>query len=152
MIPDPDRIKVNATPDVVMCGRHGEPFRARWPVGYPRFALLLIERVFDTDEFCQAVEAMRQARGLCAEEAVQALLHDRPLCCRLTPGGLLEVYNTVQRAEPVWQTGRCELCGEVGLGGPYRRARPTVQAATPMGTYNHVCLHCVCYGNAKPVG
>ena len=37
------------------CPRHGEPFRARWPKGWPRFTLAVIRALLEEPTFAEAL-------------------------------------------------------------------------------------------------
>ena len=132
-MPDPEPPALELTPARVLCSRHGEPFRARWPRGYALFVLWGFEKLLALPDVAQA------SGGEIAR--VPALLDQKPLCCRLPAEDLLALYHAVQAARGPWAEGRCERCGRVGLGGPYL----TLNYWGRQRRYGHVCLDCVVY-------
>ena len=69
----------------VTCPRHGEPFRARWPKGWPRFTLAVIRALLEEPTFAEALH------GDIA--AVNAALDVRPACERVPPDVLRAAYR-----------------------------------------------------------
>ena len=135
---------LNLEPEQVLCSRHGEPFRARWPEGFAVFTHRVLAAVLMEEAFVQEVEAATHGGGVLEElVTMKQLLAQKPLCCRLPALDLLRVYGETNVVERVWRWGVCALCGQVGYGGPYREAAPNGEGFLPVALY-HVCLICVC--------
>jgi hypothetical protein len=77
------------------CGRHLEPYRARWPQGAP----LAMMRLFDA---AVRMPAVIDAAGGRTENLTEALKRFAPLCCFISHDDLEKIYaETVPgRAEP----------------------------------------------------
>jgi hypothetical protein len=128
------------TMDRVICMVHWEPFRARWPTGYPIFMVDAFSRVLGPESAPELQEKLwADARAaLRVEElpedpklAIEAALDRTPLCCRLPDETLLDVYAKCGVGVP----GRCAGCGRRSvLGAPFS----TVHQKMP-----HVCFRCV---------
>ena len=137
----------------VICGRHGEIFRYRWPTGYPEFVTIALECFFSQPELIARIEqyvkdpANNIGDGCitAANEmiAVTAMLTKKPLCCQLPPRDLYDVLVEVAQKTNAWGRDVCELCGHRGPGARYRKTPPQVQDTAPRGYYRHVCLACV---------
>lgn len=86
-------------------------------------------------------------------QAVSYLLASIPLCCRIPPATLYDVYMQINGKEKVWPARHCTLCGKHRPGCTYRRTptHPTAKRLSPIvGTpFAHVCLYCVCHGQKK---
>lgn len=85
-------------PRRVICSLHGKPFRAAWPAGYVPFMLHALRNVLGQDGF------VAYAGG--KVENINAMLDERPLCCRMSPGDRLDAYAVSKIAN----RGFCRLC------------------------------------------
>jgi hypothetical protein len=119
---------IDLSPEHVICPRHGEPFRARWPKGYPLMAVSSFQALIDDPGF-QELAGGDAGR-------INVLLGERPICERLSSPTLMALYI----GSGVGRERGCELCGQIGLGTPYEMGRPG-------GTekHRHVCFSCVVY-------
>ena len=111
----------------VTCPRHGEPFRARWPKGWPRFTLAVIRALLEEPTFAETLG------GDIA--AVNAALDVRPACERVSP----DVLRAAYRDCGIGTRARCVVCRRRDrVGTPYSRrvGGQTVDDA-------HVCFDCV---------
>lgn len=109
-------------PGRVICKLHGQPFRANWPEGYVKFLLFAMNAVLGQEGF------VALAGG--NVETINALLDDRPLCCRMSPEKRLEAYAQSGIGHP----GYCRLC---------RQHRTVVDV--PIGQFglpHAVCFRC----------
>ncbi len=118
---------IELSPTRVICSRHGEVFRAHWPQGYAVFALQAFEHVVKQEGFAAYADGKIGA--------AQALLDERPLCCRLSPETLLQVYV----ACGVGRSSRCAHCREVAAGTPYRCSLPENRVEA----FAHLCFRCI---------
>ena len=108
-----DQPGITMEPHRVICKLHGEPFRANWPAGYVPFLLFALDKVMGQEEF------VAYAGGEVAK--VNALLDERPLCCRLSPDDRLEAWSKTG----LGQRGFCRVCRQpanvvtipIGAGG-----------------------------------
>ena len=147
--------RLNLLPELVVCARHQEPFRPRWPKGYPEFATIAFDCLNNQEIFAEQAERMVEdedrADITTLVAATTHLLTVKPICCWITPEELLEVYYHVDKQASVWERGRCSLCGCYRIGSKYRKLRPTVAQAKPNGGrtpfWPHVCLVCVAKGD-----
>lgn len=135
---------------MVICGRHGEVFKPRWPLGYPAFSILAFQALLERPEFSAAVKRLVDDEAITDVTApmagVQYLLATRPICCRLPPDTLLEVYGQVNKAENVWSARHCSICSRHRPGSAYRMP-PTTRVLNPrIKDWKHVCLRCVTHG------
>lgn len=142
--------RLTLQPERVICGRHGEPFKHRWPSGYWEFAVLALDCLNHQKAFAaMAVEAV-EAKGSILTTVPAAVAHylgGRPICCWLTKEELLEVYGLANKEANAWDRRRCVLCSRHGHGAPYRKTRPRPETApvhgSTIGMWAHVCLRCV---------
>lgn len=130
------------THERVLCLRHGEVFREKWPSGYPLFLVMAFQKV---DEQTPANEYPVK-EGMDKEQrarAVEAWLDINPLCCRLSPDGLLKLYLEIHKElgeDSPFKRESCQNCRSVAPGAPYR-----IQMGPrgPLQRYRHVCFYCV---------
>jgi hypothetical protein len=124
----------------VVCVVHGEPLRAKWPMGYAMMVLKLFELVIgskSTDASQDKVwKDARRALKLGADaevpskEGMEAAFDHKPLCCRVPPGTLERLYES----SGIGERARCVVCRRKRLGTPIK----TTEAELP-----HVCFSCV---------
>lgn len=117
-----DMPMLDLKPARVQCARHGQPFQATWPRGYPIFALTLMQALLAT-----ATESI---------EEIGQQLDTTPACCRVSAPVLLEGYQ----ASGVGVLGRCRICRARALGTPYSLI--AAQSNT-LQHLDHVCFGCV---------
>lgn len=138
---------IKLIPSRVICARHGELFKPRWPVGYDHFAFTLFEILNQAPPFIDLVEQRAAADGTELIRAIEAVLDEQPMCCRVGPNALLEVYQATQKKETPWECFRCVLCHRLGYGAAYRKQRPSARTGPQaVGVWRHVCLRCVTHG------
>lgn len=119
---------IDLTVERVACPRHGEPFRHRWPQGFPTLATTLLQAVLEDPAFV----------GVTGGEVdqINTTLTARAMCERVSKPTLMAAYIT----SGVGVEKRCELCRERSLGTPYKMGRPG-----GVVSYRHVCFSCVIY-------
>lgn len=124
---------VELTHQRVMCELHGEPFRARWPKGYPIFAITLMKIIIDQPR--ATGEEPRSPNTIGAE------LDAQPACCRVTPAELERAYEQ----SGVGVLRRCRCCRLKRLGTPFKTA-----IAGRVVDHRHICFRCVIH-NTRPL-
>lgn len=130
----------------VLCPRHGQPFQANWPHGFPAMVIKLFEQVASTEAFAQEWSALRTRTVESGPPEPDHLLVERaldrqPLCCRLTASQLVSTYREAHRLTPFAKRGRCVCCGDWKLGTAYE---------TNTEHFPHLCFHCVCFELRQP--
>lgn len=119
----------------VICGRHGEPFRAEWPKGYALFCVNGLKAVMESESFT------KECGG--DVDLVNGLLDQKPICCRLSPDELVSLYESCG----IGHLGTCAACYQEKMTVPIRdlnfwgRVRRTVR----------LCLQCSVQ-HTKPYG
>lgn len=120
---------LNLTFDRVLCSRHGEPFRSKWPAGYALAMLEITRWLLASESFQEACEK--------DVAKIEELLDEQPACCRLPQKELMRVYSLA--AEATKDFGRmapCDACGMRKIGTPY---------STRTAKHDHICFECVIY-------
>ena len=112
--------------DRACCLQHGEVFRAGWPSGYPSFVLLGVDRLMKSEFFAE------ECGGKI--ENANSKLDEKPLCCRLAPDELEQLYNDADAKIKYAKLESCQGCGCIGYGVPYRTANRA---------FDHLCFHCI---------
>ncbi len=112
--------RLNIIPTRVACAVHLEPYRPKWPFGYPTFSMRLIDATLSDESFLKEVEN------------IEAALDARPACERVYPATLLAAYEQSQ----IGVVRRCEVCRRLAMGTPYRHLG---------GGYGHLCFACLVY-------
>jgi hypothetical protein len=130
MSEDQNKPTVMLLPKRVMCGKHGEPFRAKWPDGYASFVIEGIQALMAWGPFAEV------AGG--DVNTVNRLLDACPMCCRLPRDKLFALYLKANEFQQYLVTARCDGCGVVGPGTPYRH-----KDCQKMKEFGHLCLDCV---------
>jgi hypothetical protein len=131
---EPKRPPIELEVGRVMCPVHGEPFRRRWPSGYPGFVLYAFEALVARPDFQEATGGDQAKIG--------PLLDRVPMCCRLPKEVLYAVYRRVQEQFHVWHLGRCRVCDRRdAVGGPIKVPR----GGGRVRTIDHVCLRCAAF-------
>lgn len=110
----------------LLCARHGEPFRAQWPKGFPIFTVKAFQVVASKPEIAAAVEG--DVRG------IERLLDEKPACCRLTSDEMLALYGDAG----IGVVATCQNCRRFALGTPYSRSMPG-----GVEKDDHICFECV---------
>lgn len=135
---------IEMSPERVACAQHREPFRARWPMGYPIFMVTLFQRVVGRDSpkargeaFWEEPKKLVPAEDASPKELIEAALSKTPLCCRVTPTELEAAYDE----SGVGVRAVCEGCGRKRLGTPFR---------TRAQRWGHMCFGCVIH-NFQPL-
>jgi len=98
---------------------------------------LAIQRTLENPELQARVNVRPSENKALFSRNVEAVLDEKPACCRMTPEQLLELYRETGLGSPE----RCALCGEVGDGTVYE-ARMLADDAP---WKDHVCFRCVVY-------
>lgn len=120
----------------VVCEAHGEPFRAKWPAGYPIAMVRLWECVMNDEG--RAAVLWRDARSrlglpedapIPAKAGIEAALDVRALCCRVP----IPFMEKVLHEANIGTRERCQVCRKKGMGTPFR---------TMFGDLDHVCFSC----------
>ena len=122
-----ERPQVNLTFERMLCARHGEPFRAQWPKGYPIFMVHAFQAVASKPEVAAAVEG--DITGL------ERLLDEKPACERLTRDELLALYGDAG----IGKVAECVNCKRAALGTPYSTSGPAGRVTAAQ----HICFECV---------
>lgn len=125
--PDSPRPVINMPFKSVLCARHGEPLREKWPQGYVPFAIEALRDVAAQPEIAEACEGRH--------EALAALLAEKPLCCRLTPERLVQVYI----AAGFGKRGVCWICRSLAVGAAFRHYNRFKR----LNRIGHVCFTCI---------
>lgn len=134
----------------VVCPTHGEPFRAKWPLGWDRFGPAIAMRALASPALQTGLAdpAFWKHRGLLWGDLpapvgvamVQQLLADRPACEWVEPATLMGAY----RRSGIGILGLCRLCGTVALGTPYGVISGRGRDVIP-----HLCFGCVVSGRIR---
>ena len=140
-------------PTTVICGRHGEPFKPRWPAGYVRFSVMALEALLADETFATDVRHVVESETFPDitnhMEAVRYLIQRRPICCRLGAEKLLAVYEELNKVDSVWEPRHCVLCGRHRPGSAFRVPIQTRVLNPKVKEWRHVCLRCVTHGQGK---
>lgn len=124
-----------------LCQLHGEPFHARWPLG---FAVFMVKGFQAATAIADIWEEARRLHGLAADADLDAkkleLVFDvRPICCRVSREALRALYVDCA----IGVTRRCSVCNRKGLGTVYRSQQQD---------FAHLCFNCVCTASSTPQG
>jgi hypothetical protein len=121
-------------PSQVVCARHCEPFRLKWPDGYASFSTSAISFVLADPAFMQEIEGNFGLTG--------RALSRKPVCCRLPPDKLVQFYLDAR----IGSIAHCLACGARREGTPF-------YFEGPQGTelLSHLCFHCIASGREIPV-
>lgn len=125
---------IDLIPRRTICSLHGEPFRRDWPKGYGIFSIKLFEA------FCASVdpEIIKQLGG--DKSGIEALLDERPLCCRSLKSELVPIYVE----SGVGELAYCAVCSLRKLGTPIVVNVSTNGKSFKERTYKHMCFECLC--------
>jgi len=114
-------------------------------MGYVRFSVTALECLCTQQAWADAVQVI-QDMGQHQNIAVNYLLGEVPICCRLPVADLFDVYAEIQRNDHVWEAKPCTLCRKTAPGAPGRRLpRRGGKSLGPTTQWRHVCIRCVCY-------
>lgn len=137
-----DRVEVPLDQRHVACSRHGEPFRAEWPRGWPEFALAVSTRALGSPALQAGLESpaywwmtellWEDLPRRRTPEQIREVLAGRPACEWLSREQLFECY----RESGIGVIGLCQLCRIFRIGTPYH-VREHGQARR----IAHVCFH-----------
>jgi len=122
-----DAPQLNLTFERTLCARHGEPFRAQWPKGFPIFVVKAFQAVASKPEIGEAVEG--------DITRIEELLDERPMCDRLTRDELLTLYGDAA----IGRMDVCVNCRRMALGTPYSTSGPGGRVTAA----DHICFECV---------
>jgi hypothetical protein len=123
----------------VVCPKHGEPFRTRWPKGYTIFALEGMRRLLARDDFHDEWKKVQDTNpALTRNECIERVLNGFPMCCRLGNKELMELYVDSE----VGTVNRCINCKKMTLGTPYIILHPITKERIKQ---SHVCFSCLLY-------
>ena len=103
-----ERPTLNLEFNRVLCARHGEPFRERWPSGYVGWCVMGFEALLLLEDFFSETEGKQE--NICQS------LDKKPMCCRLGNERVREVMQKIQEEFHVWREQRCGYCGNVAVG------------------------------------
>lgn len=125
--PEDSQPRIELDPRQVICNRHGEPFREKWPSGYPLFLVRGFQTLMAQDEF-QAELGGDVAKF---SEATRK----RPICCRLGSEVLLTLLGEINNDLHIWPTARrCQVCGQRSIGSRFQ---------TKTQSFSHMCFECM---------
>jgi hypothetical protein len=126
-------------PKQVVCARHCEPFRAKWPNGYSVFSTSAISFVLADPAFMEEIKGESGPDyGLAG-----AALNRKPVCCRLPPAKLVQFYLDAK----IGSVAHCVACGTKREGTPFYFETPHGGAEL----LPHLCFQCVASGREIPV-
>ncbi len=126
-------------PHMIVCDRHGEPFRKEWPKGFAALTILILELIQGDEELgheAKAINADNPAPGY------MAALARRPACERVPVARLRELYMQAEIAVD----DICVVCGRRAPGTEYQRTevrRLVGLTRRRVVTDRHVCFDCV---------
>lgn len=126
-------------PTMIVCSRHGEPFRPQWPKGFAALTILVVELIGSDEELgkeAAEVDAEKPAPGY------MAALRRRPACERVPLDRLRQLYMTAEIAVD----GTCIVCGRRAPGTEYQRTETRRLAGLTRRRVvvdRHVCFECV---------
>jgi hypothetical protein len=120
--------------EAVVCPVHGEPFRAKWPSGYPIAVVRLFTAATATSE------ELQEAAGGDAHRLNAVIAEFGPLCRLVTAKQRFDIYSDAARTRGTefGQHGVCAACRKWGLGSPFTARQPGGGTLT-----RHVCFRCV---------
>jgi len=85
---DESRPTIDMTFPRVLCSRHGEPFRERWPSGYAGWCLMGFERLLLDKSFAEETHGEQSEIGPALDKS--------PICCRLGNAVVRELFGKIQ--------------------------------------------------------
>lgn len=115
----------------ILCPRHGELFRYRWPAGFSTFANHALVWLFEDEGFTRFLHYM----------SAEVLLDHTPACCRLPRQVLLSLLVCSHVETAFMVNGLCWHCRAVSLGGPFEFTRFGASKRV-----DHLCVDCVLDG------
>lgn len=128
-----------------ICARHGELFKVRWPSGYEKFTELSYEALLCQKPFADEFNREKLSDSEADQnKAMHKLLNKRPMCCRIEPKELAEVYKQTNALTNTWEVKRCDLCTARRAGAKFRRVAPGGMLDPTVKPWSHVCIGCVC--------
>ena len=126
---------IEVSPRRVMCPGHGEHLAEQWPKGFAYAALTIVEAALESLELHAAIEQMggRSPDGL-NPEYINLITNKQPFCYFVSR----DVIRNALAGADIGTIGRCQVCDQSGIGGPYRLAdmRGNVHKLA------HVCIEC----------
>jgi hypothetical protein len=115
----------------ILCARHGEPYRANWPMGIGAMLAMGLEFIKEDIELAQEWEALGGV------EYMGAALTKRPICERVSPEHLMMMYLDSK----IGVFGLCDHCRDIKCGTPYRLMNYWGRLVKK----RHLCFDCVLY-------
>lgn len=106
------------------CPLHLAPYKSKWPMGYAIFVGGLLDTVLADPQFQQEADGKTQQ--------INVLLDLKPLCCRVFPERLMQVYEQSK----IGKIDVCTICELKALG---------TQIETAQEKFSHLCFSCVLY-------
>lgn len=128
--------------DRMLCSRHGETFRASWPLGMPSWMLMAFKKYGESAEFGKAVEGLNGKEA--HNRAIEDHLDEKPLCCRLDPEDVFSIWIEMHQMlgeKSLWKRSLCYHCKKFVIGGPYQ----TRTALRGTENFRHLCLRCILF-------
>lgn len=121
------------------CGVHRLPFREQWPAGLAVFCVEAFRAVTAVPGIWEEARELAQlpADATLGPKLLEAVLDKRPVCCRVSPQALVDLYV----ATKIGQVKICTYCGRFAKGTPIE----TVQ----QGRLDHVCFVCMSTASAS---
>lgn len=138
-----DRVEVPLDQRHIACSRHGEPFRANWPLGWESFATDISTRALGTPALQAGLQATTwRAIDLIWEDLprrrhpdeVRDLLARRPACEWVTGPELLAAYI----ASGIGVVRLCQVCRLLRPGAPFG-----LREGQGIRVISHACFRCV---------
>ena len=129
-----DSPRIDISSERIICPRHGEPFRATWPLGYIRFSLVLMDDIWQNDRVIRAAKRIQGHDGPIDPKVIEGVLDIMPACCQVTDSQLLRAYALSE----LGSVGRCRHCGKKRRGTRYKS-----RVGAEIISHRHVCFHCV---------
>jgi len=139
---------LNLTFNRLLCARHGETFKYKWPLGYPSWMLFSFQK-YEGDG--NLIEICKDAKNI--EErnrAIEAHLDEKPVCCRLTAEEVYTIWLEIHKHETSspWKRAPCKGCKKFMVGGPYE----TVSKTHGHQRHKHLCLRCILFRMQRDSG
>jgi hypothetical protein len=126
--PETVTVEVDLTSPRIVCPRHGEAFRAQWPIGFMPFSVAVFEALVSDEVFANDVGE--------STAAIEGALDQRPICERINKTALLRAYVD----SGIGAEGHCDNCQTDALGTPYSFSNPSGKVEV-----GHLCFQCLVY-------
>lgn len=123
--------EINMSFERVFCARHGEPFMAQWPKGFPIAMVKLFQLITAIEDFWN-----QKVEGESDKAYVERVLDVQPACCRVTDEEMLKLYYDSR----IGKRKKCKNCGNKATGTEYQ-----LSFGMETRTHSHICFNCVIY-------